>query len=128
VVLNKTTIWGVKNVNYAVIVTFEVAPAWLALHRKQRREYAAEIYAVMERYREVVKVKYFDADALSGSCTDFVICETMDLGKYHFMWEEIKDSAAFSQGYMKIKDVLLGIEHAYRHYETKHLGMEEEMV
>ncbi|MCS7459637.1 Darcynin 2 [Paenibacillus doosanensis] len=104
----------------------EVDAAWLALSREKRREYAAELYEIIGRYADHVRVKYFDADAFSGRCSDFVLCETGDTAAYHRMWEGLKDSAAFSRGYYRIKDVLYGIQNAYQDYETQVLGMEPE--
>jgi len=42
------------------------------------------------------------------------------------MWEEIRDTTAYSQGYLKIKDVKMGIQSAYQAFETEVLGMEKE--
>ena len=82
--------------------------------------------SIIDKYSEYVKVKFFDADAFGGGYTDFVICETADLKQYHNMWEEIRDTTAYSQGYLKIKDVKMGIQSAYQAFETEVLGMEKE--
>ncbi|WP_248925120.1 darcynin family protein [Paenibacillus hamazuiensis] len=112
--------------NHCFVVTIEVDASWLALPRETRRTYAAEVYAIAGRYSGEVRVKYFDADAFSGKCSDFVICETENTMAYHSIWEEIKDSPVFSNGFFRIKDVLFGIQNAYQAYETETLGMEPE--
>lgn len=42
------------------------------------------------------------------------------------MWEEIRDTAAYAQGYLKIKDVIMGIENAYQQFEEEELHMPSE--
>ncbi len=39
------------------------------------------------------------------------------------MWEEIRDSLPYTKGYMKIKDVVMGIENAFQSYEEEVLNM-----
>lgn len=117
---------GGKELNYGIIVLLEFFPAWLALPREKRRELASDLYSIIGKYSDTVKVKFFDADAFGGGYTDFVICETTDLKQYHYMWEEIRDTAAYSHGYLKIKDVVMGIQSAYQLFETEVLKMENE--
>ncbi|SDC38983.1 hypothetical protein SAMN05421663_102276 [Terribacillus halophilus] len=57
--------------------------------------------------------------------TDFVICETEDMKFYHFMWEEIRDSIPYTNGYMKIKDVIMGMENAFQSYEKEMLELDK---
>lgn len=57
--------------------------------------------------------------------TDFVICETEDLKFYHFMWEEIRDSIPYTRGYLKIKEVIMGMENAFQTYEKESLKMDQ---
>ncbi len=113
--------------NYTMIVLLEFYPSWLALSREQRREHANTLYGIIEKYHGKVNVRFFDAEALPGrDYTDFVICETTDLQLYHYMWEEIRDSKVYTNGYMRIKDVIMGMENAFREYESDVLGMDEE--
>jgi hypothetical protein len=94
--------------------------------KRKRRELASDLYSIIGKYSQIVKVKFFDADAFGGGYTDFVICETGDLKQYHYMWEEIRDTVAYSQGYFKIKDVIMGIQNAYQSFETEVLKMDSE--
>jgi hypothetical protein len=98
--------------NYTMVVLIEIYPSWLALSRKERRKYAKNLYEIIEEYKESVIVRFFDAEALPGaSYTDFMICETNDLKAYHFMWEKLRDTAAYGKGYFKIKDVIMGMKY-----------------
>ncbi|WP_217560938.1 darcynin family protein [Paenibacillus sp. GbtcB18] len=105
---------------YMMIVLLEFYPSWLALSREERRNHAASLQQITQKYGQYVKVRFFDAEALPGDdYTDFVTCETEDLKQYHYMWEEIRDSLPYTQGYLKIKNVIMGIEGAFQSYEAE---------
>jgi hypothetical protein len=109
-----------------MIVLLEFYPSWLALSREDRNQHAASLSQIANKYSQHVQVRFFDAEALPGKdFTDFVICETDDMKQYHYMWEEIRDSVVYTQGYMKIKDVIMGMENAFRSYESEMLKMDE---
>jgi hypothetical protein len=116
-----------SHLNHGIIVLLEFYPSWLALSREKRRELASNLYSIIDKYSEHVKVKFFDADAFGdGTYTDLVICETTNLKQYHFMWEEIRDTHAYSHGYFKIKKVIMGVQNAYQSFEKEVLKMDSE--
>ncbi|MED0984574.1 hypothetical protein [Bacillus paramycoides] len=45
------------------------------------------------------------------------MCETKNIQKYHYIWEEIRDHSINTEGHMKIKDVIMGMEEAYKNFE-----------
>ena len=102
---------------YAVVVLLAFEPAWLALPRERRAEVAAGLQAIVERHPEVA-VRWFDADAFGRGYTDFVVCECHDLERYHFLWEELRDSVLFTTPYARLRDVVLGIERGYQRFEA----------
>lgn len=53
------------------------------------------------------------------------MCETDDLKFYHFMWEEIRDSIPYTSGYVKIKEVIMGMQDAFQTYEKESLKMDQ---
>jgi hypothetical protein len=103
---------------YAIVVLLEFEPAWLALTREERGRYAALVQEIVARHA-AVRFRWFDADAFGHGFTDFVICECEELEAYHFMWEELRDTALFSTPYLKLKDSLLGMERGYERYEAQ---------
>ncbi|MBO9606208.1 MAG: Darcynin 2 [Paenibacillaceae bacterium] len=111
---------------YGIMVKLEFYPAWLRLARTERRDLAQDMYGIIGRYAGKVEVEFYDADALHGGFTDFVICRTEDMKHYHYMWEEIRDTRAYAGGYVKIVDVTIGIRDAHRAYEAEALGMDED--
>ena len=109
---------------HTMIVLLEFHTPWLALSREERRPLAKDIYHIVDEYKNRVQVRFFDAEALPGAnFTDFCICETKNLKDYHYMWEKIRDTAAYAQGYFKIKDVIMGMENAYQSFEIEELHM-----
>jgi hypothetical protein len=111
---------------YMMIVLLEFYPSWLALPREERKKYAASLQNIIQKYSKHVQVRFFDAEALPGTeYTDFAVCETEDMVQYHYMWEEIRDSAPYTEGYMRIKDVVMGMENAFQSYESEILKMDE---
>lgn len=108
---------------YGVVVQLQFFPAWLALPRTERRTLAADLYDIINRNADLVQVQYYDADALHGDFSDFMVCRTADLRHYHFMWKEIRDTQAYACGYFTIKGVIVGIENGFQSYEKDVLGM-----
>lgn len=100
------------------VVALAIEPAWLALPRDQRRAKADIAFRIVEEH-PAVQVRWFDADALSGRHTDFAICSFTDIKAYHFLWEALRDTELFSHPYMRIVDVMLGIERGYEVYEQR---------
>ncbi|HEY2387540.1 MAG TPA: darcynin family protein [Candidatus Binatia bacterium] len=100
------------------VVLLQFEPRWLALPREKRREVAAVLTEILSRHPDVA-VRWFDADALGHGYTDFVTCEFGDMAAYHFLWEELRDSALFTTPYAHIKGVVLGIERGYEAYESR---------
>lgn len=73
-------------------------PAWLALPRLARRKQAKELFDIVEKYKDRVRVSFYVGEALPDKdFTDFVLCRTQDLEAY-----------------------------SYQSYETNKLGLENE--
>ena len=105
-----------KPLPMMAVVYLAIEPAWLALTRPERREYAEEIGAIVDRHKDV-SFEWFDADALSGKHSDFAVCRFSDMRAYHHLWEELRDTAVFSKPFARITDVSLGIENGFVDYE-----------
>ncbi len=102
---------------FVAVVLLQFEPAWLALSRSERAEYAALVTTIAAKH-PTVALRWFDADALGHGYSDFVTCEFSDMGAYHFLWEELRDTALFSRPYVRMRDVVIGIERGYEAYEA----------
>jgi hypothetical protein len=104
--------------NFTFVVALEFEPAWLALGRDVRRDWAGRVAAIAARH-PTVTTRWFDADAFGRGYTDFAICECADPEAYHALWEELRDTELFSTPYLRIRDVKFGIERGYERYEAR---------
>lgn len=98
------------------IVYLAFEPAWLALSRPERTQYAAAIAAIVARHPEVT-LEWVDADAMSGQFSDFVICRFSDMRAYHHLWEELRDTEIFARPFARIVRVSTGITDGFKDYE-----------
>ena len=98
------------------VVELKVEPTYLQLSREARFEHWTKLQEIIQGHPKV-SVTWHDADAISGECSDFVICRFGSLFDYHCMWEEIKDGPLFSTPYFHITRVLIGMENAFVAYD-----------
>jgi len=113
-----------SELHYGIVVQLEFFPSWLSLSREERRNLAQDMYAIIDKYAGKVAVEFYDSDALHGQFTDFVICRTTNLKHYSYMWEELRDTTAYAQGYLKIRGVTIGIRNGHQSFEAEELGMQ----
>lgn len=107
--------------SYGAVVTLQLLPAWLALDRDTRRAKSEPIREAAARHSGRVSFQWFDADALGTGFSDWVLCRFDDLAHYHALWEEIRDSDVFAQGYAEIRQVMLGLADGYERFEAGEL-------
>ncbi|NDY91826.1 darcynin family protein [Ideonella livida] len=108
---------------YTVIVTYTFHPDWLRKTWEERAAYERQhIRPVFERFAGEVSVRFFDAEAFSARCSDFMIFETADLKSYYFLIESLRESPVFRDGLVTFQDVLIGIEDGFRTYEREMLA------
>ena len=104
------------------VVELKVEATYLQLSREARAAHWLALQEIIAAHPKV-GVVWHDADALSGECSDFVICHFQTLFDYHCMWEEIKDGPLFMTPYFNITRVLLGMENAFVAYDEA-IGIE----
>ena len=104
------------------VVELKVEATYLQLSREARAAHWLALQEIIAGHPKV-SVVWHDADALSGECSDFVICHFQSLFDYHCMWEEIKDGPLFMTPYFHITRVLIGMENAFVAYDEK-IGIE----
>jgi len=92
------------------IISIKAKPAWLKIKRGDRVQHWKEVTAIVRDFAEQVSFQYYDADAFHADHSDLVICETPDLIAYHHMWDRIKDTEIFTEGFYEITGVRMGIK------------------
>lgn len=94
-------------------------PAWLALSRQQRADYIAEhVRPVFARHPQV-RMRFYDAEAFSGRCTDMAVFETDDLRAYGFLIDALRDLEFFGLPYFEVLDVIPAMEDGYVDYDEE---------
>lgn len=113
----------IASPHFGIVTLVAAQPAWLALPREQRAEYEGSLAAILLRAQPAVRVRFFDAEAFARGHTDWMLAETSDLGAYHDMWEEIRDTPLFTVPYWTVVDTVIGIEDAHQDYDRKALDL-----
>jgi len=91
------------------IISIKAKPAWLKLARGSRENHWKAVAQIVQEFAGKVTFQYHDSDAFHADHSDLVVCETNSVIDYHRMWDCIKDTAIFADGYYEITDVRMGI-------------------
>ena len=103
-------------------------PAWLSLTRPQRTAFIGEqIQPIFARYAEV-RLRFYDAEAFSGRCTDVAVWETSSLQQYTFLIDALRDTPFFARPYFEVVEIIPGIEDSYREYDAAILAQDQAPV
>ncbi|WP_304163878.1 darcynin family protein [Phenylobacterium aquaticum] len=93
-------------------------PDWLALSRAERGAYvAAEVAPVLARWPQV-RLRFYDAEAFTGRCTDVAVFETSDLAAYAFLVDGLRDIAFLGRPYFEVVEIIPALEDGYRAYDA----------
>lgn len=103
--------------NWTVFMLVRTAPAWLELDRQSRAKIAEDSIAPALEGLDVT-TRFFDAEALSGRCTDIVVFETEHIEAYYFAVERLRDSALFTVPYFEVVDIIPAIEGGFKAFES----------
>ncbi len=99
---------------YTFFMLLRATPAWLKLPRRQRAAFAErEITPLLARHLGV-SLRFYDAEAFSGRCSDVAIWETDDLQAWSFLVDALRDSAFFAEPYFELLDIIPAIEDGWR--------------
>ena len=102
---------------WVVFVPLRTTPAWLALPRTERSRVAGAAFA-RALPDDRVSLRYFDAEAFSGRCTDVAMFETQDPAAYYFAIERLRDSPLFTIPYFEVVDRVPTLEDGFQAFEA----------
>jgi len=94
---------------YCYVISIKAAPSWLTLGRPERNKHWDSVRTICREFSEQVSFQYCDSDAFHGHMSDMIICHTTDPLSYHHLWDRVKDTTIFANGYYSITDVRSGI-------------------
>ncbi|OCW57636.1 darcynin family protein [Hoeflea olei] len=98
---------------WTIFVTLRATPQWLQQTPQDRETIAAACLAeVMVDDR--VTMRFFDAEAFSGVCSDVAVFETTDMVAYYFTMERLRNTALISAPYFEIVAIIPALENGFR--------------
>lgn len=110
------------SARFAVFVLLQATESWLRLSRPERNALAAtHVAASLTRYPGL-RMRYFDAEAFSASCSDLMLIETDDLTPYYDFMETLRDSPMITTPYFRVVQIVPSIEEGFRAYEQRQAG------
>lgn len=103
---------------FTLFMLLRSQPAWLALTRPERAAYvAAEVAPVLARWPQVA-MRFFDAEAFTGRCTDLMVFETADLAAYANLIDGLRDTAFLGRPYFEVVEIIPALEDGYTAYDA----------
>ncbi|MFG2648493.1 darcynin family protein [Streptomyces sp. NPDC048436] len=104
---------------YGIVVRYEFDIRWLQLSREQRGEQEAVFQKdIVGPFTDRLSVRHFDAEAFSTDYSDFLFIETDDIKAYYYFIEKLRDSEFIAQGWVRIRDISIGLQDGYKEYEN----------
>ena len=98
-------------------MSLRAQPAWLALSRPQRADFISGVVRpVFARYPGV-KLRFYDAEAFSGRCSDLAVFETADVRAYAFLIDALRDTPFLGLPYFEVLEIIPAIEDGYADYD-----------
>lgn len=105
---------------YTFFMSLRSTPDWLKLSREDRQRFLGrEVRPICARY-PAVTMRFYDAEAFSGRCTDIAVFETADLEAYTFLIDGLRDTEFFSHPYFEVLDIVPAVEDGYVEYDHAH--------
>jgi hypothetical protein len=104
---------------FAIFILLQATEAWLRLPRPERNAVAtAHVAGSLAKY-PALRMRYFDAEAFSASCSDLMLIETEDLTPYYDFIERLRDSPIITTPYFKVVQIIPAIEEGFRAFEER---------
>ncbi len=105
---------------FTIFMLLRSSPAWLAKNRPARGAFVEAVVRPIFAARPQVAMRYYDAEAFHGRCTDLMVFETADLVAYNDLIEALRDTDLLGGvPYFEVVDVIPALEDGWRAYETR---------
>jgi len=112
------TFMSLSDTPFSLFLLLRTTPAWLALSRDERNNIAGQAMN-LALSGQAVSLRYFDAEAFSGRCTDLALLSAMDLRACYKVIERLRDSPLFSVPYFEVVDIIPTLEDGFRAFEAE---------
>lgn len=105
---------NVTHASFTVFMLLTALPSWLCRSRAERGRISEETLGAALGGHPAVTMRFFDAEAFSGRCSDVVMFTTDDLSDYYVLVEELRDGPLFTEPYFRVEDIIVTIEDGHR--------------
>ncbi|AYA40611.1 hypothetical protein HZS38_09465 [Xenorhabdus nematophila] len=103
---------------YVIIWTLVFHDKWNALTRNERKKLQnTSLPEILEKYHSTISLRTIDTEGFTAEFQDFVIIETENLSDYYCMLQDMRNTLVFSEKYLSISKVFMGIENAHEIYD-----------
>ncbi|PHM48296.1 darcynin family protein [Xenorhabdus miraniensis] len=104
---------------YVIIWTLIFHQKWNALTRYERKKLQNEhLPEILKKYSSSISLRTIDTEGFTAEFQDFVIIETENLSDYYCMLQDMRNTQVFSEEYLSISKVFMGIENAHEIYNA----------
>ncbi|MFJ9902597.1 darcynin family protein [Streptomyces sp. NPDC101152] len=102
-----------------MVIRYEFDASWLQLSREQRGA-KREVFQkeIVGPFADKLSVRHFDAEAFATDYSDFLFVETEDIKTYYYFIEKLRDSEFIAQGWLRLRDISIGLQDGYQEYEN----------
>lgn len=103
---------------FTILLLLKATPLWLSLSRKDRKEFTnLKIFPIIQKFKNEIQLRMYDAEYFHAEVSDFMIVETTQLQSYQLFIEMLRDTDIYGKPYFEIKEIILGQENAYQHFD-----------
>lgn len=106
--------------NWTIFVSLRATPRWLSLSLEERDQIATDCLGQAMIYDQV-KMRFYDAEAFSGTCSDLAVFETDDMLSYYFVMERLRNTPLLSEPYFEIVDIVPALENGFQAFQKSEL-------
>lgn len=106
---------------WTIFVLLRATPAWLS-HTMEERNSIADACLGQALVDEGVAMRFYDAEAFCGTCSDLAVFETTDLQAYYFTMERLRNTDLISTPFFEIVDIIPAIEGGFQAFQKAEKG------
>lgn len=107
--------------NWTIFVSLRATPRWLSLSLEERDQIATSCLG-QAMTDERVKMRFYDAEAFSGTCSDLAVFETDDMVSYYFVMERLRNTPLLAEPYFEIIDIIPSLENGFQAFQKSELA------
>ncbi|UZD92412.1 darcynin family protein [Cognatishimia activa] len=101
---------------WTIFVLLKVSTEWLSLSDDMRGE-IADTSLREALVDDRVTMRFYDAEAFAGRCSDIAVFEASDLQAYYFVMERLRSSALIAKAYFEVIDIFPALENGHQAFQ-----------